>query len=134
MYKLSHSQYEFRCDFPRDFLEIIYYKLYLAYSIFYKLATVAIRVYISKFAREILMFWYADITGSRGIEYDISSGTRSEILVYYTFICRVFKKSYTNDPNLKNNLNSIQVQCNRRYTLVHILKAGDFTAKSIRNL
>ena len=80
MYKLSHSQDEFRCDFPRDFLEIIYYKLHLAYSIFYKLATVAIRVYISKFAREIFMFWYADITGSRAIEYHISSGVRMEFL------------------------------------------------------
>ena len=34
----------------------------------------------------------------------------------------------------KNNLNSIQVQCRWQYTLVHRLKTGDFTAKSIRNL
>ena len=53
---------------------------------------------------------------------------------YLLLIGRMFKNSYTNDPNGKNNLNSIQVQCYRQCTLVHRLKTGDFTAKSIRNL
>ena len=104
------------------------------YSIFYRISKIAIRVNIYKFIREIFKFSYANIRGSRSIEYQISSGTQSEILVYHTFISRMLKNSYTNDPNGKNNLNSIQVQCHRQYALVHRLKAGVFTAKSIRNL
>ena len=134
MYVLSNFEYEFQCDFPFDLLNIIYYKLYLAYSFFYRISKIAIRVNIYKFIREIFKFSYTNIRGSRSIEYQISSGTQSEILVYHTFVSRMLKNSYTNDPNGKNNLNSIQVQCHRQYAIVHRLKSGDFTAKSIRNL
>ena len=71
MYALSDFYYEFQSHFSRDLLHIIYYKLYQAYSFFYKPSSVAIRVNISKFVREIFKVSYANIRGSRSIEYQI---------------------------------------------------------------
>ena len=66
MYALSDFYYEFQCHFSRDLLDILYYKLYQAYSFFYKPSNVAIRVTISKFVREIFKFSYANIR-NRGV-------------------------------------------------------------------
>ena len=69
---LSDFEYEFQCHFPRDLYisSTTNYTWHIAF--FYKPSGVAICVNISKFVREIFRFLYANIRGSRSIEYQIS--------------------------------------------------------------